>query len=77
MDARRSVGAALRAKDPHAEKEARNQVHRMKVALGERGAPWWEQTLEERARRWEAGLLLLPPLAPGNNSPDEQANRPS
>jgi uncharacterized protein len=25
------------------------------AALGERGTPWWEQTLRERRQRWEAG----------------------
>ena len=56
MRARRDVGAALRAQDAEAEKDARSRVHRAKTALGERGTPWWEQTLEERRARWEAGL---------------------
>jgi hypothetical protein len=41
MHARRDVGLALRAGDRAAEREARARVHRAKVALGERGAPWW------------------------------------
>lgn len=41
MAARREVGAALRANDKAAEKEARRKVHVAKVALGERGAVWW------------------------------------
>lgn len=41
MHARRDVGRALRAKDSEAEHLARARVHRAKVALGERGAPWW------------------------------------
>ncbi|MEV4347244.1 hypothetical protein AB0J83_22535 [Actinoplanes sp. NPDC049596] len=54
MAARRDVGRALRAgEDPAA---ARARVQTAKVALGERGTPWWEQTLEERRRRWEDGL---------------------
>ncbi|GAA3454728.1 hypothetical protein [Dactylosporangium matsuzakiense] len=54
MAARRDVGAALRAgEDPAA---ARARVQAAKVALGERGTPWWEQTLDERRERWEAGL---------------------
>ncbi|MEV4641477.1 hypothetical protein AB0J80_29445 [Actinoplanes sp. NPDC049548] len=54
MAARRDVGTALRAgEDPAA---ARARVHAAKVALGERGTPWWEQTPEERRRRWERGL---------------------
>jgi hypothetical protein len=41
MHARRDVGLALRAHDAEAEREARARVHRAKVALGERGPPWW------------------------------------
>jgi hypothetical protein len=41
MDARRAVGAALRAGDRAAEREARAAVHAAKLALGERGPPWW------------------------------------
>ena len=43
MKARRDVGAALRAGDEEAEKEARARVHRAKVALGERGPEWWAE----------------------------------
>lgn len=56
MSARRDVGTALRRQDPAAERAARDRVQRAKTALGERGTPWWEQTLEERRDRWEAGL---------------------
>ena len=42
MAARRDVGAALRAGDAAAEKEARARVHEAKVALGERGPVWWD-----------------------------------
>ena len=41
MDARRAVAAARRAADPAAERAARDRVHAAKVALGERGTPWW------------------------------------
>jgi hypothetical protein len=41
MRARRDVGRAVRLRDTRAEREARARVHRAKVALGERGAPWW------------------------------------
>lgn len=41
MRARRDVGRALRARDATAERRARDTVHRAKVALGERGPPWW------------------------------------
>ena len=42
MDARRAVGAALKAHDEEAEKAARARVHATKVGLGERGPKWWE-----------------------------------
>ncbi|MDG6110351.1 hypothetical protein Daura_19295 [Dactylosporangium aurantiacum] len=59
MAARRDVGRALRAgEDPTA---ARARVQAAKVALGERGTPWWEQTPDERRRRWERGLRDLTP----------------
>ncbi len=60
MDARRSVGAALRAADATAEADARERVHQAKVALGERGRPWWEG--DRRApdpARIRAALLTL------------------
>lgn len=41
MDARRRVGAAMRAKDADALRTARADVHAAKVALGERGPVWW------------------------------------
>jgi len=56
MSARRAVGAALRSGDAKAERAARAQVQAAKVALGERGTPWWEQTDAEREARWQAGL---------------------
>jgi hypothetical protein len=33
---------------------ARAGVQAAKVALGERGTPWWEQSDEERRARWTA-----------------------
>lgn len=53
MSARREVGRALKAGDPKAERAARDRVQRTKVALGERGTPWWEQSSAERRARWE------------------------
>lgn len=41
MAARRAVGAATRSGDAEAEQEARDRVHRAKLALGERGPTWW------------------------------------
>jgi hypothetical protein len=54
MAARRDVGAALRLKQDPA--PARARVQAAKVALGERGTPWWEQTDAQRRHRWEQGL---------------------
>ncbi|MGV8873562.1 MAG: hypothetical protein ACOH2Q_13620 [Rhodococcus sp. (in: high G+C Gram-positive bacteria)] len=34
--------------------EARAGVQATKVALGERGTPWWEQSDDERRARWDA-----------------------
>ncbi|MFD4543067.1 hypothetical protein [Streptomyces bauhiniae] len=47
------------AKDGAAERAARGRVQGAKVALGERGTPWWEASGEERRRRWEEGLAQL------------------
>jgi hypothetical protein len=43
MAARRAVGAAKKAGDEDAERAARDRVHAAKVALGERGEPWWDR----------------------------------
>ena len=59
MTARRDVGAALRGEDAEAERDARARVQLAKVALGERGTPWWEQTAGERRQRWQDGLDAL------------------
>ncbi|MYS08432.1 hypothetical protein GTW71_18770 [Streptomyces sp. SID6041] len=59
MTARRGVGAALRAQDSEAERAARDQVQAAKVALGERGTPWWDQSDAERRARWSQGLDAL------------------
>ena len=60
MDARRSVGAARRDGDRDAEAAARRRVHSAKVALGERGHPWWEEPTETSVRdRLEAAVLAL------------------
>jgi hypothetical protein len=57
MAARRDVGTALRAGEDPAPARARVQL--AKVALGERGTPWWEQAPGERRERWEQGLRDL------------------
>ncbi|MDQ3577465.1 MAG: hypothetical protein M3443_07665 [Actinomycetota bacterium] len=59
MRARRDVGAARRRHDAEAEVDARARVHTAKVALGERGTPWWQQDPAERRRRWQEGLDAL------------------
>ncbi|MER5741004.1 hypothetical protein ABT117_35795 [Streptomyces sp. NPDC002262] len=59
MAARRAVAAAKRAQDPRAERIARSRVHAAKVALGERGTPWWDQNDTERRARWRDGLAAL------------------
>lgn len=43
MAARRAVGVAKRDSNLEAEQTARTRVHAAKVALGERGEPWWER----------------------------------
>lgn len=50
MDARRAVGAATKAGDEAAEALARSRVHQAKVALGERGDPWWEPPTDDGFR---------------------------
>lgn len=64
MAARRAVRAATAAGDTRAERSARARVHRAKVALGERGTPWWEQSGSDRRQRWEQGLARLDADAP-------------
>ncbi|UOZ03035.1 hypothetical protein [Amycolatopsis sp. WQ 127309] len=59
MRARRDVGTARRGQDVDAEREARSRVHTAKVALGERGTPWWEQDSAQRRQRWQDGLDAL------------------
>ena len=45
-----------RAKGTADEPAARAGVAAAKVALGERGTPWWEQSDDERRRRWETSV---------------------
>jgi len=40
------------------ESEARAGVQAAKVALGERGTPWWEQSEDERRTRWTAEVRV-------------------
>ena len=45
-----------RTKGTDEEGAARAGVQAAKVALGERGTPWWEQSEEERRARWSADV---------------------
>jgi hypothetical protein len=65
MSARRAVGAAVKGGDAEAERSARNRVQRSKVALGERGQPWWEQTSSQRWQRWADLATELTERSPG------------
>jgi len=42
-----------RTKGTDEERAARDGVQAAKVALGERGTPWWEQSDAERRARWD------------------------
>jgi len=57
MDARRAVLAAKRAADPVAEKAARARVQDAKLALGERGEPYWEERSEAGQRKRAAATM--------------------
>lgn len=60
---RREVG---RTKGTDEEARSRAGVHAAKIALGERGTPWWEQTDDERRARWETDPPD-PPEPPGRS----------
>ncbi|HEX8382541.1 MAG TPA: hypothetical protein VF592_04105 [Sphingomonas sp.] len=71
MDARRRVGSSLKAGDADAERAARADVHRAKLALGERGPVWWADGAADWNRHmakntpyadWWAGSARSPPL---------------
>jgi hypothetical protein len=47
-----------RTKGTDEESAARAGVQAAKVALGERGIPWWEQSDDERRARWTADVPL-------------------
>lgn len=58
-DVRRTSGAP----------ESRAGVQAAKVALGERGTPWWEQSDDERRARWEADVPRPPSRGPEDPAP--------
>ena len=51
MQARATVGRALRAGDRDAERVAGRAVDRAKRSLGERGVPWWNDAAPDYNRR--------------------------
>lgn len=60
MAARRAVGAAKRAgagEEDHGMRAARARVQDAKVALGERGEPWWEEPSAEGRRGRLAAVM--------------------
>lgn len=54
-----------RTKGTDEEAAARAGVQAAKVALGERGDPWWEQTDSQREKRWRTAVAL--PGRPGGS----------
>jgi hypothetical protein len=60
MAARRAVGAAQRSGDMERLAAARRRVQNAKVALGERGAAWWDEPSPfDRASRIRATIRTL------------------
>jgi hypothetical protein len=51
MEARRAVAAARRSGSARAKARARSAVEAAKIALGERGAPWWKDGAPDFNRR--------------------------
>lgn len=49
-----------RTKGTDEERTSRAGVQAAKVALGERGTPWWEQSDDERRQRWSAEVPSPP-----------------
>lgn len=45
-----------RTKGTDEERRSRDGVQAAKVALGERGTPWWEQSEDERRTRWSVDV---------------------
>lgn len=52
---RREVG---RTKGTDLESATRAGVQATKIALGERGTPWWEQSDDERRARWTTDVPM-------------------
>ncbi len=54
MSARRAKGLAMKAGDLAAREAARARVDAAKIALGERGPPWWADGAPDQNRRMAA-----------------------
>jgi hypothetical protein len=67
MAVRREVGRARRVDDAAAERAARDRVQQAKVALGERGEPWWEPP---SAAGWSTRLRAVVLTLAGHRGPD-------
>jgi hypothetical protein len=68
MKARRDVGERRRDGDAAGERDARRRVHAAKVALGERGTPWWEPSEQGTQReRISATIATLVGARPGGS----------
>ena len=55
-----------RTKGTTEESASRAGVQAAKVALGERGTPWWEQNDDEREARWSAEVPVPDSAGPGS-----------
>ena len=56
---RSGTRVARRDGNEAAERAARQRTDLAKHGLGERGDPWWDQSADERRRRWEEALTAL------------------
>lgn len=59
MQARRAKGVSMRSGDLEARERARQQVDEAKIALGERGKPWWT----DGAPDWNRHMVRNTPYA--------------
>ena len=73
MDARRSVAEARRSSDASGESFAHTAVEAAKVALGERGTPWWDDGAPDLDRKMAKNThyaawyeALVPPPVTGS-----------
>ena len=57
MSARRAKGVAMRSGDAAGKEAARLRVDAAKVALGERGPPWWTDGAPDVNRRMVASTV--------------------